>query len=121
MKERKDGDLVVFMSNGGFGGIHQKTLQALAMPHEPDRRGDGRAHRDGGIRASRWFSKRRIDPAVNARCVALAASLEQRARPGIRDVVPTYNAVTRPLRSAPGAIARGSVERADRARRDGLA
>jgi UDP-N-acetylmuramate: L-alanyl-gamma-D-glutamyl-meso-diaminopimelate ligase len=28
-KERKDGDLVVFMSNGGFGGIHQKTLQAL--------------------------------------------------------------------------------------------
>jgi UDP-N-acetylmuramate: L-alanyl-gamma-D-glutamyl-meso-diaminopimelate ligase len=29
VKERKDGDLVVFMSNGGFGGIHQKTLQAL--------------------------------------------------------------------------------------------
>ncbi len=27
--ERKEGDLVVFMSNGGFGGIHQKTLQAL--------------------------------------------------------------------------------------------
>src|SRR5687767_1014712 len=27
--ERKDGDLVVFMSNGGFGGIHQKTLDAL--------------------------------------------------------------------------------------------
>ena len=23
------GDLVVFMSNGGFGGMHQKTLQAL--------------------------------------------------------------------------------------------
>jgi len=29
VKERKPGDLVVFMSNGGFGGIHQKTLQAL--------------------------------------------------------------------------------------------
>ncbi|RPI49657.1 MAG: UDP-N-acetylmuramate:L-alanyl-gamma-D-glutamyl-meso-diaminopimelate ligase [Acidobacteria bacterium] len=28
-RERKEGDLVVFMSNGGFGGIHQKTLQAL--------------------------------------------------------------------------------------------
>jgi UDP-N-acetylmuramate: L-alanyl-gamma-D-glutamyl-meso-diaminopimelate ligase len=28
-KERKDGDLVVFMSNGGFGGIHQKMLRAL--------------------------------------------------------------------------------------------
>jgi UDP-N-acetylmuramate: L-alanyl-gamma-D-glutamyl-meso-diaminopimelate ligase len=31
VKERKDGDLVVFMSNGGFGGIHQKTLQALSL------------------------------------------------------------------------------------------
>ncbi len=27
--ERKPGDLVVFMSNGGFGGVHQKTLQTL--------------------------------------------------------------------------------------------
>jgi UDP-N-acetylmuramate: L-alanyl-gamma-D-glutamyl-meso-diaminopimelate ligase len=27
--ERTQGDLVVFMSNGGFGGIHQKTLRAL--------------------------------------------------------------------------------------------
>ena len=27
--EKRDGDLVVFMSNGGFGGIHQKMLQAL--------------------------------------------------------------------------------------------
>jgi UDP-N-acetylmuramate: L-alanyl-gamma-D-glutamyl-meso-diaminopimelate ligase len=27
--ERRQGDLIVFMSNGGFGGIHQKTLQAL--------------------------------------------------------------------------------------------
>jgi UDP-N-acetylmuramate: L-alanyl-gamma-D-glutamyl-meso-diaminopimelate ligase len=29
-RERREGDLVVFMSNGGFGGIHQKMLQALA-------------------------------------------------------------------------------------------
>ena len=28
--ERRDGDLVVMMSNGGFGGIHKKLLQALA-------------------------------------------------------------------------------------------
>jgi len=28
--ERQDGDLVVIMSNGGFGGIHQKLLRALA-------------------------------------------------------------------------------------------
>ncbi len=30
-KERRDGDLIVFMSNGGFGGIHQRTLQALGQ------------------------------------------------------------------------------------------
>ncbi len=35
-----------------------------------------------------------IDPAVNARCIALAASLEGLALRGVRDVVPTYNAVT---------------------------
>jgi UDP-N-acetylmuramate: L-alanyl-gamma-D-glutamyl-meso-diaminopimelate ligase len=28
-RERRDGDLVVLMSNGGFGGIHQKLLAAL--------------------------------------------------------------------------------------------
>lgn len=28
-KERRDGDLVVIMSNGGFGGIHQKLIDAL--------------------------------------------------------------------------------------------
>ena len=32
-KEHRPGDLVVVMSNGGFGGIHQKLLRALA----PDR------------------------------------------------------------------------------------
>ena len=30
VRERRDGDLVVMMSNGGFGGIHSKLLQALA-------------------------------------------------------------------------------------------
>jgi inhibitor of KinA len=35
-----------------------------------------------------------IDPAVNARCITLAAALEQCALRGVRDVVPTYNAVT---------------------------
>ena len=28
--ERRDGDIVVMMSNGGFGGIHRKVLQGLA-------------------------------------------------------------------------------------------
>jgi KipI family sensor histidine kinase inhibitor len=35
-----------------------------------------------------------IDPAVNARCVALAASIDRLALRGVRDVVPTYNTVT---------------------------
>lgn len=35
-----------------------------------------------------------IDPAVNATCIALAESLERLAIRGVRDVVPTYNAVT---------------------------
>jgi UDP-N-acetylmuramate: L-alanyl-gamma-D-glutamyl-meso-diaminopimelate ligase len=30
VRERRDGDLVVMMSNGGFGGIHRKLLEALA-------------------------------------------------------------------------------------------
>jgi UDP-N-acetylmuramate: L-alanyl-gamma-D-glutamyl-meso-diaminopimelate ligase len=28
-REKRDGDLIVFMSNGGFGGIHAKMLQTL--------------------------------------------------------------------------------------------
>jgi UDP-N-acetylmuramate: L-alanyl-gamma-D-glutamyl-meso-diaminopimelate ligase len=35
--ERRDGDVVVLMSNGGFGGIHHKLLHAL----EPDAQGRG--------------------------------------------------------------------------------
>lgn len=31
VNEHKDGDLVVLMSNGEFGGIHQKLLQALSL------------------------------------------------------------------------------------------
>ena len=29
-REHRPGDLVVIMSNGGFGGIHRKLLEALA-------------------------------------------------------------------------------------------
>jgi UDP-N-acetylmuramate: L-alanyl-gamma-D-glutamyl-meso-diaminopimelate ligase len=29
VREHRDGDVVVLMSNGGFGGIHRKLLQAL--------------------------------------------------------------------------------------------
>jgi UDP-N-acetylmuramate: L-alanyl-gamma-D-glutamyl-meso-diaminopimelate ligase len=30
VREHRPGDLVVIMSNGGFGGIHEKLLRALA-------------------------------------------------------------------------------------------
>jgi len=35
-----------------------------------------------------------IDPVVNARCIALADAVERLGVHGVRDVVPTYNAVT---------------------------
>jgi KipI family sensor histidine kinase inhibitor len=35
-----------------------------------------------------------VDPAVNARCIALAGSLEKLGLRGVRDIVPTYNSVT---------------------------
>lgn len=35
-----------------------------------------------------------IDPAVNARCVAIASAIERLSLTGVRDIVPTYNAVT---------------------------
>ena len=31
-RELRDGDRVVILSNGGFGGIHEKLLAALAAP-----------------------------------------------------------------------------------------
>jgi len=34
-KEHRPGDLVVLMSNGGFGGIHQKLLRALGRAGRP--------------------------------------------------------------------------------------
>ena len=43
VRERRDGDLVVMMSNGGFGGIHGKLLNALALsePSTPPGRVEG--------------------------------------------------------------------------------
>ena len=35
-----------------------------------------------------------IDPAVNGRCIAIASAIEYLTLAGVRDVVPTYNAVT---------------------------
>ena len=36
--EHRRGDLIVLMSNGGFGGIHQRLLQALGGSGGPERR-----------------------------------------------------------------------------------
>jgi UDP-N-acetylmuramate: L-alanyl-gamma-D-glutamyl-meso-diaminopimelate ligase len=43
VRDRRNGDLVVMMSNGGFGGIHRKLLAALALtePSTPARRVEG--------------------------------------------------------------------------------
>ncbi|RPI49656.1 MAG: 5-oxoprolinase subunit PxpB [Acidobacteria bacterium] len=64
-----------------------------------------------------------IDPVVNARCVALARSLAGLAIRGVRDVVPTYNAVTiqfdprvadrRALREEVSALAAAAAPTAD--------
>jgi UDP-N-acetylmuramate: L-alanyl-gamma-D-glutamyl-meso-diaminopimelate ligase len=35
-RERREGDVVVLMSNGGFGGIHRKLLDALSGPAAAD-------------------------------------------------------------------------------------
>ena len=39
-------------------------------------------------------AENRIDPTVNARCISIAVALERLAVKGVRDVVPSYNAVT---------------------------
>jgi KipI family sensor histidine kinase inhibitor len=38
--------------------------------------------------------EQKIDPLVNAHCVALASELERRRLPGVRDVVPAYHTVS---------------------------
>ena len=38
MNEHRRGDLIVLMSNGGFGGIHQRLLQALGGSGGPEQR-----------------------------------------------------------------------------------
>lgn len=50
-----------------------------------------------------------IEPAINARCIAIARLLESRMAAALRDVVPTYNAVT--VHFDPLHTDRNSVER----------
>ena len=64
-REHRPGDLVVLMSNGGFGGIHQKLLQALGVSARI------RIVPAGDSALIVEFDER-IDPGVNARAIALA-------------------------------------------------
>jgi inhibitor of KinA len=50
-----------------------------------------------------------IDPGINARCIAIASSLESHMAATLRDVVPTYNAVT--VHFDPLSTDRNSLER----------
>ena len=94
------GDLVVVMSNGGFDDIHQKLLtRSRREPHAD-------AHGRPAIVAAgdaAWLIElpERIDPAVNARAIAMARRDRSRAcAAGVRDVVVGYCTVMVVLRSA---------------------
>ena len=73
-REHRPGDLVVIMSNGGFGGIHRKLLHALGHESEPmtDTSADGRGS-SGPATPPSWSSSRSGSTlAINARCIAVA-------------------------------------------------
>ena len=116
------GDLVVIMSNGGFGGIHQKLLRALERRRRAVTR-SGRPHRaapatprsssssrSGSIRRStrarsRWptrFRRRRSPasatwcrPTARWRCTSI------RCEPTTRALVEWLERQARPARAAP--------------------
>ena len=78
---RATGDLVVVMSNGGFDDIHQKLLTALEARAAAEPMIDVRIV-PAGDAALLVELPERIDPAINARCVALAARGRERAAAG---------------------------------------
>ena len=101
------GDLVVLMSNGGFGGIHRKLLAGAA------RETVIRIVPAGDSALIVEFEER-IDPVVNARTIACAGAIQAAGIAGVRDVVPTYRSVAvyfDPLRTDSDA-----ADGADRAR-----
>ena len=113
-RRSRAGDLVVVMSNGGFDDIHQKLLTAL------EARGGLNAARDScgslpaGDSALLVSCPQRIDPAINARRVALADAVADRCGASLRDVVVGYCTVTvyfDPLRSTPTGSRRSSARR----------
>ena len=64
VREHRPGDLVVIMSNGGFGGIHQKLLQALAHVTRAADCGSS----SPATRRSSSSSRRGSIPSINAPC-----------------------------------------------------
>ncbi len=85
VREHRDGDVVVLMSNGGFGGIHRKLLTRAPglMP----------AIKEAGDSALLLELEPVIDAAVNARAIAIAAAVREDVIPGVRDVISTYRSV----------------------------
>ena len=100
--EVRDKDLVVVMSNGGFGGIHRKLLTALGgsgaqSPESraqslPSSMSDPRL-RDAGDSMLLLEFEPVVDVTVNARAIGTAADVRARAIPGLRDVRATLRSV----------------------------
>ena len=86
------GDLVVVMSNGGFGGIHQKLLQALGASCSERRRSRSFAAGDSAALAGRVRGPDR-SRRQRARRRAGRGAAGRSAIAGVRDVVPTFRSV----------------------------
>jgi KipI family sensor histidine kinase inhibitor len=90
-REHRPGDLVVLMSNGGFGGIHRSSCRRWreCPADRPGRR----------LGAGVEFDER-IDPVVNARTVAFADAIHAANIPGVRDVARRSDRSRSPIRCA---------------------
>ena len=124
VREHRPGDLVVIMSNGGFGGIHQKLLRALAVVTLMSVQ-----HRLPPVtpRCSSEFDRAHRPERQRAGDCALATRLRRAAHSGRSRLVPTYRNRSRvyfdPLATdvdrlaiAARARGRGAVDRAGRRR-----
>ena len=88
-REHRPGDLVVLMSNGGFGGIHGRC----SPPFRPTRSMTPVRIVPAGDAVLVAEFDDRIDAAVNARAIAVADAVRSARVIGVRDVVPTFRSV----------------------------
>ncbi len=90
VREHQVGDVVVLMSNGGFGGIHRNCCPPLQRNRSSERLS---RIRDAGDSALLLEWEEVIDPRVNGQAIAVAAAIRGATLPGVRDVVSTYRSV----------------------------